>query len=156
MEASEANELLSHVCPTGVESTMAGGEKGFQCYNPPTAERNETTVPARRFNPSELAPPKRVAGQEQIWFSSVSTVLYGHFLGPSSDDAALSGWGGETHPDSWGGTLLLTKKSGEWVPVWYKHAIITRYCRKIEAPTGRDVLLCEEVDGGTCCHGRCD
>src|SRR5271166_5062192 len=86
LEASEANELLSHVCPTGVESTMAGGEKGFQCYNPPTAERNETTVPARRFNPSELAPPKRVAGQEQIWFSSVSTVLYGHFLGPSSDD----------------------------------------------------------------------
>lgn len=149
LDAVEANALLSHVCMTGVESTTAGGGKGFQCANPPaTREPSGTTVPARRFNPSELVPPKGVAGPEQVWFKWVSTVIYGHFLGPSSDDAALAGWDGETHPEFWGGTLLLTKRNGEWQPVWYKHAIITRYCQRVKASTGRDVLLCEEEDGG--------
>src|SRR5205814_1629603 len=57
-------------------------------------------------------------------------------------------WNGETHPSFWGGTLLLTKSAGRWNPVWYKGAVITRKCRKVSLATGRDILICEEQDGG--------
>jgi hypothetical protein len=150
LEAAEATLLLARVCAAGVESTFVRNEQVVKCYEQPQPERSgtENSLPARRFNPSELNVPKPVARPEQIWFNWVSTVIYGHFLAPSSEDAALSGWAGETHPEFWGGTLLLTKKNGEWQPVWYKHAVITRYCQKLKAATGRDVLLCEEEDGG--------
>ena len=75
-------------------------------------------------------------------------VIYGHFLGPTSDDAAVSGWSAETHPMLWGGTLLLTKRNGTWDPVWYKSSAITHSCRKFGTPTGKDILLCEEEDAG--------
>jgi hypothetical protein len=150
LSAQEAQQLLAHVCAAGVESTTVGNERAFRCYSPPAQEGSRTgkTVPLRRLNPSELVSSRPAAAQEQISFHWVSTVTYGHFLGPSSEDAALSGWAGETHPSFWGGTLLLTKKNGEWQPVWYKHAIITRHCQKLKARSGRDVLLCEEEDGG--------
>jgi hypothetical protein len=149
LDITEARGLLSSVCTAGVESTTEGGEKAFQCSAPPARqEPGGTTAPARGFNASELVRPNRIERPEQIRFNWVSTVIYGHFLGPSSEDAALAGWGGETHPAFWGGTLLLTKRDGEWQPVWYKHAVITRYCQKAKASTGRDILLCEEEDGG--------
>ena len=40
------------------------------------------------------------------------------------------------------------KGRGEWQPVWCKSAIITRFCQKILPGTGRDLLVCEEEDGG--------
>jgi hypothetical protein len=149
LEAAEAKLLLAHVCAAGIESTVIDNERVVQCYHQPRPEGSVTgtSVPARRFNPPEFTVPKPIAGPEQIWFTWV-TVTYGHFLAPSSDDAALSGWAGETHPEFSGGTLLLTKKNGEWQPVWYKHAVITRYCQKFRAATGRDILFCEEEDGG--------
>lgn len=75
-------------------------------------------------------------------------VIRGHFLGTQSDDATVSGWSAETHPYLWGGTLLLTKRDGKWVPIWYKSAVITHSCHKIGLPNGREILLCEEEDGG--------
>jgi hypothetical protein len=75
-------------------------------------------------------------------------VIYGHFLDPSSEDAAVSGWSAETHPALWGGTLLLTKRGAEWTPIWYKSAVITHSCHKTGLPSGREILLCEEEDGG--------
>ena len=42
----------------------------------------------------------------------------------------------------------MTKKSGEWQPVWYKAGIVTRHCRRVSLATGRQILLCEETDGG--------
>lgn len=75
-------------------------------------------------------------------------VIYGHFLSPTSDDAAVSGWSAEHHPDLWGGTLLLTKSNGAWKPLWYRSAVITHSCRKLPMPSGREVLLCEAEDGG--------
>lgn len=75
-------------------------------------------------------------------------VVYGHFLSSSSEDAAVSGWSNETHPALWAGTLLLTRRNGEWIPVWYKSSVITHSCQKVTTPGGREMLVCEYRDGG--------
>ena len=45
-------------------------------------------------------------------------VIYGHFLSATSEDAVVSGWSAETNPYLWNSTLLLTKGSGTWKPLW--------------------------------------
>jgi hypothetical protein len=148
LDATEAKRLLARVCTGQIKATTVLDDQGFGCNTPAISTGGENRLPA--FRVDQLAPPRPLTAKEpsQIWFNGVSKVIYGHFLSPSSDDAALAGWGGETHPAFWGGTLLLTKRNGEWQPVWYLHAIITRYCQKLTASTGRDILLCEEEDGG--------
>jgi hypothetical protein len=75
-------------------------------------------------------------------------VVYGHFLSATSEDAVVSGWSAETHPLLWGGTLLLTKRNGGWAPVWYKNSVITHSCEKVMTPGKRELLVCEDRDGG--------
>lgn len=75
-------------------------------------------------------------------------VIFGNFLSPTSEDAAVNCYACDGHAQLYGGTLLLTRKSGEWAPVWYKAGVITRQCRRITLATGRQILLCEETDGG--------
>lgn len=75
-------------------------------------------------------------------------IIFGHFLSSDSDDAAVSGWSAETHPDRWGGTLLLGKRNGKWVPMWYRSALIIDSCEKIALLDGREILLCEDEDSG--------
>ncbi len=75
-------------------------------------------------------------------------VIFGHFLSPTSEDAAVNCFACDGHAELNGGTLLLTRKSGQWAPVWYKAGVITRHCRRISLATGRQILLCEETDGG--------
>jgi len=75
-------------------------------------------------------------------------VVFGHFLGPKSEDADVSGFSSEGHPSRWGGTLLLSRRDGKWVPQWYKSALITHSCQKVTLPDGREILLCEDEDGG--------
>jgi len=75
-------------------------------------------------------------------------IIFGHFLGPESDDAAVSGWSAETHPYRWGGTLLLSKRGGAWMPIWYRSALIVDSCEKITLPDRREILLCEDEDSG--------
>jgi hypothetical protein len=74
--------------------------------------------------------------------------LWGHFLGANSEDVLVQGWSAETHPYLWGGTLLLTKENGKWVPAWYMSALITDNCEKVTLKGGRQILLCEVEDGG--------
>ena len=75
-------------------------------------------------------------------------LIFGHFLSPTSDDVAINCFACEGHPDLSGGTLLLTKKAGQWQPVWYKPGIVTRHCRRVSLETGRQILFCEAIDGG--------
>lgn len=75
-------------------------------------------------------------------------VIFGHFLSPASDDAAVSAWSAETHPYRWGGTLLLSRRAGAWVPIWYRSAVIIDACEKVALPDQRELLLCEDEDSG--------
>jgi len=81
-----------------------------------------------------------------LW--EADSVLFGHFLSGTSEDVVVGCFGCESHADLWGGTLLLTKKSGEWTPAWYKPAVIARHCRRVPLTSGRQILFCEETDGG--------
>lgn len=76
------------------------------------------------------------------------TVIYGHFLRSDSEDAVVGGRSAETHPARWGGTLSLTKRNAQWVPLWYKSALIVHSCVTMPTPSGREILLCEDEDGG--------
>lgn len=82
------------------------------------------------------------------------SVVHGHFLSPTSEDALVDGWGGEMHPQLYGGSLLLTKKGGTWRRVWYQSGLRTRHCSRVTLESGRDLLVCEEEYGmmGTIDH----
>jgi hypothetical protein len=75
-------------------------------------------------------------------------VLFGHFLGPEDDDAAVSGSSAEGHPQRFGGTLLLSRRRGVWTPIWYRSAVIIDSGEKVALPDRREILLCEYEDGG--------
>jgi hypothetical protein len=76
------------------------------------------------------------------------SVVMGHFLEATSEDAAISGSSAEGHTDRWGGTLLLSKRGGAWVPIWYRSALIIDSCEKVVLSDRREVLLCEDEDSG--------
>ena len=42
----------------------------------------------------------------------------------------------------------MTRRSGKWEPVWYKAGVVTRHCRRVALKSGREILVCEETDGG--------
>jgi len=75
-------------------------------------------------------------------------VMFGHFLAPESDDAAVSGSSAEGHAGRYGGTLLLSRREGTWMPIWYRSAMIIDSCEKVTLPDRREVLLCEDEDSG--------
>jgi hypothetical protein len=79
---------------------------------------------------------------------SVARVIRGHFLSPTSDDAVLSMSGCEPHALNFGGTILLTMRSGKWTMLWYKGEIPTRACHRVKLETGREILICFGEYGG--------
>ncbi len=124
LQPAEAQTLLSSFCEDNIKSVDG---IGLTCTTRRSGE-NFSDIVDDQFHPEG--------------------VIYGHFTGPETDDAAVSGWSAETHPYLWGGTLLLTRRDGKWTPLWYKSAVITRSCRTVTMPSGREVLLCEAEDGG--------
>jgi hypothetical protein len=121
---AEADELLSGFCATKVRTVA---KIGLECTTRDLGKAFRDIVD-NTFHPE--------------------SVTYGNFLGPESEDAAVNGWSAEHHPEFWRGTLLLTKRNGRWAAVWYRSSIITHSCRKLLKPDKRQVLLCEEEDGG--------
>jgi hypothetical protein len=93
-----------------------------------------------------------LASRDHAWMPYIlwkaDGVIFGHFLSPTSKDAAINCLGCEGHANLFGGTLLLTNVAGEWKPVWYRAGVITRHCRRVPLATGRQILFCEETDGG--------
>ncbi len=128
--------LLKAACGEGVRTVSPEGKKAIGC-----GDGSMDEILASRSRPRKYAWMPYV-----LW--QADGIIFGHFLSPTSDDVAINCFACENHPSLWGGTLLLTKKSGEWVPVWYKAGVITRHCRRISLTTGRQILFCEETDGG--------
>ncbi len=128
--------LLKTVCGEGVRTVTIKGERASGCGDGSMEEILESRHRPRRYDWMPYV----------LW--QADGILFGHFLSPASEDALISCHECETHPALWGGTLLLTKQSGEWEPVWYKPGVITRHCRRVSLTTGRQILFCEETDGG--------
>jgi hypothetical protein len=128
--------LLKLVCGNGFRTKTEDGKQIFGCGYDSIKE----TLISRGQPRQHLYPDIR-------W--QADGILFGHFLSPESEDAVIGGSGPEeTHPTLWGGTLLLTKERGIWRPVWYESGVITRHCRRISLANGRQILFCEETDGG--------
>lgn len=86
------------------------------------------------------------AGERFEW--SLAAVTFGHFQSSRSDDAALWMVGCEPHSLNWGGTILLTRSSGQWSMLWYKGGIPTARCHRIPVADGREILVCIGGYGG--------
>ena len=136
--APEANivlPLLEVVCGEGVRTVTAKGQPAVGCGD----SMDEILASRNRERPYPWTP--YVSWQ-------ADSLLFGHFLSGTSDDVVIGCYGCEGHPNLWGGTLLLTRKSGQWQPVWYKAGVIVRHCRRVPLANGRQILFCEETDGG--------
>lgn len=84
--------------------------------------------------------------QMQWW---VDRVTLGHFVSATSEDAALSTAGCEPHSTAtWGGTILLTRRSGRWTMLWYKGGVDTDRCHKAQLSDSREILVCIGSYGG--------
>lgn len=128
--------LLRAACGDGVRTVTVEGHKALGCGDGSMAE-----ALASRKRPRSYPWMPYV-----LW--EADGVTFGHFLSPTSEDAAVNCFACAGHVDLNGGTLLLTRKSDEWEPVWYKEGVITRHCRRVSLATGRQILFCEETDGG--------
>ena len=85
-------------------------------------------------------------GEDMTW--NVTGVTLGHFLSPTSDDIALSVSGCEPHSMNFGGTVLLTRRSGRWSMLWYKAGVDTSRCHKVSLRDHREILVCIGEYGG--------
>lgn len=85
-------------------------------------------------------------GDNFEWY--IEEIIRGHFLSAGSDDAVLSMAGCEPHSTNFGGTILLSRKSGTWKMLWYKAGVDTSRCHKVRLKDGRDILLCLGEAGG--------
>jgi hypothetical protein len=88
------------------------------------------------------------AGDDFGW--SHASVTRGHFLSSESDDATVATLGCESHSDNFGGTILLTRRSGQWKMLWYKGGVDTAACHKVGLADRREILVCL---GGTGAQG---
>lgn len=135
-EQSVILPLLKAACGEGVRTVTADGRSAFGCGDGSMDEILASRQGSRRYP----------------WMSYVlweaDGVIFGHFLSLTSDDAAINFFGCDGHAELYGGTLLLTKAAGNWKPVWYKAGVITRHCRRVSLRSGRQILFCEEPDGG--------
>jgi hypothetical protein len=56
--------------------------------------------------------------------------------------------GCESHPSNFGGTILLTMRSGKWEMLLYKGGVPTENCHRSKLPRGREILICWGEWGG--------
>jgi hypothetical protein len=72
----------------------------------------------------------------------VAAVIRGHFLSPTSDDAALAVVGCEPHTMNFGGTILFTRHSKKWTMLWYQPGVHTEKCHRVPLADSREILVC--------------
>jgi len=128
--------LLKAACGDGVRTVTAKGDRALGCGD---GSMDEILASRKR--------PRRYPWMPYVLWKA-DGVIFGHFLSATSEDAAVNCLACDGHAELYGGTLLLTRRSGEWEPVWYKAGVITRHCRRVALNDGRQILFCEETDGG--------
>ena len=79
-------------------------------------------------------------GYDLDW--GIARITRGHFLSPTSEDAVLSMSGCEPHALNFGGTILLTRSTGNWTKLWYKGGVPTEKCHRGKLQGARDILVC--------------
>jgi hypothetical protein len=79
---------------------------------------------------------------------SLQAVTFGHFISATSDDAILSTLGCEPHSFYFGGSFLLTKRTGTWQLLGYHSRVITEKCHTLNTKSGRQMLVCSHYFGG--------
>lgn len=128
--------LLKAACGDGVRTVDMNGQKAIGCG----AGSMDEILASRNLKRHHQWMPY------VLW--PAGGVIFGHFLSPTSEDAAVSRVDCDGHGARFGGTLLLTKKSGGWEPVCYQPGAITRHCRRVTLASGRQILFCEDTDAG--------
>jgi len=88
--------------------------------------------------------PSEMPSSAQTW--DLRTITFGHFLGPASEDALVSGTGCEPHSNGMSGAYLFTRERFAWRKVWYGAGENASDCKKLSGSDGRDVLICEGQD----------
>ena len=102
--------LLKAVCGEGVRTTTSKGRRAFGCGDGDMDEILQSRDRPRRYPWMPYV----------LW--QADGVIFGHFLSPTSEDVAISCFGCSGHPSLFGGSLLLTKKLGNWEPVGARQA----------------------------------
>jgi hypothetical protein len=87
------------------------------------------------------------AGLKELVPWSLITVMLGHFLSPTSNDAVLFMQGCEAGNKNFGGTILLSQGFQGWAIVWYKAGVETSQCHKVPLQTAREILVCIGTTG---------
>ncbi len=88
--------------------------------------------------------PPETPFSAQSW--NLETITFGHYLGPASEDAFVSGFGCEPHSNGMSGAYLFTKEGSSWRKVWYGAGENASDCKKLTGSDGRDLLVCEGAD----------
>jgi hypothetical protein len=88
--------------------------------------------------------PEEMPLSAQTW--DLRTITFGHFLGPASEDALVSGTGCEPHSNGMSGACLFTKDRSSWRKVWYGAGENANDCKKLPGSDGQDLLVCEGRD----------
>jgi hypothetical protein len=124
----------------GEDPKLAGG-----------AELLEAVCPGRVVSGEEVAChtpcPTGTSFHGEDMDRTLQRVTRGHFLSPKSDDVVLSIGGCEAHDTNFGGSILLTRRSGHWTMLWYKAGVHTGQCHKVPLADGREILACTGEDG---------
>ncbi len=123
-----------------------------QILNPPIASDAAQTTPGERLtlltavcgasaadHGCDKCPPGTEFPKSRL---DLEGVIYGHFLSPSSNDAAVGFFGCESHASGLGGTALLSREGNGWRLISIRPGVIADDCKKLRAPDGRDVLIC--------------
>jgi len=97
---------------------------------------------------TETCPESSAFKDDKNWDWTLLGVTRGHFLSPHSDDAALAMTGCEGGYNRYGGTILLTRRSGKWNMLWYRGGVQTQQCHRGKIPGGREMLICLGGIGG--------
>lgn len=140
-----ANVLILFAAACCHAAELGSIPSGAAKVPPPEAQRFlEMVCPGQASAAGCSVCPPEMSFSAQTW--DLRTITFGHFLGPASEDALVSGTGCEPHSNGMSGAYLFTKERSSWRKVWYGAGWNASDCKKLRGSGGRDLLVCEGRD----------